>query len=180
MTKKQEEVVRPVGFRFDEAPASVNVKMTSAGGFDVMLTLRDEDEFELMDRLTGIMEGLVAKGFKATVSGVSRNTSGGASEEEYTGTATELLAETREGKTYWTLKVAPAFVKFGVRVWPEVLKEAGLTVEVLDPSQVYQFVGDPKATVYITKNEKGQKRYKVTHLEECLLKGAEEEKIPGF
>ena len=109
MTKKQEEVVRPVGFRFDEAPASVNVKMESSGGFSVQLTLRDEDEFELMDRLTGIMEGLVAKGFKATASGVSRNISGEAKEEEYTGVAKELSASVHGENVYWEIKSPPRF-----------------------------------------------------------------------
>jgi hypothetical protein len=164
------------GFSFTEAPASVNWRVVTPAGFNIQVTLRGEDEFELFERMKGAIQFLNESGCKPAESGVSRNISGG--NEEYVGTAKELSASVTDGKTYWSIKVAPAFVKYGIRIWPEVLAEAGIVVEELSPTTVYQFEGEPQATVFIQERD-GKKLRKVTKLEQCTLKGAEEQ-IPGF
>lgn len=72
--------------------------------------------------------------------------------------AETLVAQEMNGKTYWSVQGGP-FAKFGVRVWPEVLAEAGMDVDLLDPSTVYDISG---FTAYYEENDKGHK--KVTRL----------------
>ena len=61
----------------------------------------------------------------------------------------ELVVTMAGGKTYWKVK-GGQFTKFGVTVWPEVLKDAGLATD-LDPMQVYSLQG--YKAFYVTKDE---------------------------
>lgn len=65
----------------------------------------------------------------------------------------EILCDVLEGemkpggKTYWRVK-GGRYTMHGVRIWPEVLADAGFTVEDLDPRDTYSLKGY-RATVEI-------------------------------
>lgn len=154
---------------FTEAPASFNVKCYSPDGFDIMLTLRDQDSTQLMDRVSKALKWLKENGFSPTRQynepappplflddddPIAREAelddrrpvqSNGDSEEMFF-QAHELVANVSAGKTYWKVKAdGGKFGKYGVTVWPEVLEEAikaGLIPEEeLDPRITYQLTG---------------------------------------
>lgn len=56
----------PVQNGFTEAPASFNVKAISPGGFDIMLTLRDNDATHLWARAKAALDWLTKNGFTPT------------------------------------------------------------------------------------------------------------------
>ena len=58
-----------------EAPASFNVKAISPQGFDIMLTLRDDNTARLMERVEGALQWLTSHKFTPTS---ARNSGGGA------------------------------------------------------------------------------------------------------
>ena len=60
---------------FSEAPASINIKTVSPGGFDVMVTIRDSDTSALMPRMLSALEWLSAQGFNPTTNGYKPRTS---------------------------------------------------------------------------------------------------------
>lgn len=70
-----------------------------------------------------------------------------------------LTGEIKSGKVYWKI-AGGMFVKYGVRVWPEVLEAAGFDLELLDPNDVTPMDG---LTAVYEVNEDGQPT-KVTSL----------------
>lgn len=62
--QSQEKELTVNGHR--EAPASFNVKAVSPEGYDIMLTLRDDQSAELMKRALLALEWLKVSGFQAT------------------------------------------------------------------------------------------------------------------
>lgn len=51
-----------------------------------------------------------------------------------------LVASMHEGKTYWKVKGAQ-FTRYGVTIWPEVMKAAGFDADALDIHQQYSLAG---------------------------------------
>ena len=63
----------------------------------------------------------------------------------------KLVSETKEGTRYWKV-VGPPFMKYGVRVWDEVLSEAGFALDLMnDP--VYSI---PGYTAHYVEREPGK------------------------
>lgn len=50
----------------EEAKASINTRFVSAQGFECQITLRDDDEKELVKRAAEVMQGILARGGKPT------------------------------------------------------------------------------------------------------------------
>lgn len=74
--------------------------------------------------------------------------------------AEQLTATVDDGKVYWKVKGAN-FQKFGVTVWPEVLEDAGINIDELNPLKPMDLTG--WTAVYSIK-ENGQPK-KVIKLE---------------
>lgn len=170
---------------FTEAPASFNVKCYSSDGFDIMLTLRDQDSGKLMHRASVALKWLKENGFSPTRPQVAppplfpddddpiareaelddrRRPVQSNGDDGLTFEASELFAQTSKGKTYWKIK-GGRFSQYGVTVWPEVLNEAikdGLILgdDELDPMRTYPLFG---LVAHYVENDKGQPQ-KVTRL----------------
>jgi len=65
--------------------------------------------------------------------------------------AEKLVAETKEGNRYWKV-VGPPFMKYGVRVWDEVLADAGFALDLMD-ADVYTI---PGYTAHYIEREPGK------------------------
>ena len=166
-----------------EAPASLNFTGISSKGWRIQFTLRGDDEIKLLDRFAAFVKLLeeyhVTPNGHAEPSHVisqrqTADVNATPEAEEHTEGAPELPkakaqiataveeyfeAETLEGsmnkgKVYWKVK-GGKFSKYGVTIWPEVLKEAGINTEELDPAQIYNMSG--KAYYTLTDDGKPQK-----------------------
>ena len=164
--------------QLNEAPASVNFYGVTAAGWNIQVTLRDSDEMHLMARFADLVKWLESKQVHpkpvgqqpagggnghsvppppAPVSQPAKPANPLAVKEQVEGVgaydgvfdASELVGTMAGGKTYWKVK-GGQFTKFGVTVWPEVLKDAGLATD-LDPMQVYSLQG--YKAFYVTKDE---------------------------
>ena len=162
--------------QFTEAPASATIKMYSPAGFDVLLTIRDNDAKALLARLNTALAWLPEHGFTPTG---YKPTNGnqpppapsqpaGAPPPAVTqaaGSATfaagSLVATVNEGKTYWKVR-GGRWAKHGVTIWPEALATVGFDAAVLDPMQVYDLNG---YTAHVEME--GDKPRKVTKLEKA-------------
>lgn len=134
-----------------EAPSSLNFYGVTAGGWNLQLTLRDTDEFELMDRFVKLVKWLEGKQVKPKQ--VGRQPEGNGSQntaaldlpfaespppkEEQFFEAAELLH--RSGKA-WKIK-GGKFTEYGVTIWPEILEAAGIMPEELDTNKTYPLNG---------------------------------------
>lgn len=67
------------------------------------------------------------------------------------GTLTKLYTPTK--KAYMMLKIPP-FSKIGVRIWPEVIKEAGWDIESFEDGTNYEFNGQAIVQVKLKANGK--------------------------
>lgn len=117
-TKKEvEELTRQLGItaqQHSEAPASVNFKGITKGGFTCQWTLRDADELTLMNRQVAFMKilaegGVVPTGVPATA--VSVNTpppqvagSGGHAENWCSIHGVEMTKWDKEGRSWFSHK----------------------------------------------------------------------------
>ena len=129
------------GYGLPEAPASLNFT-ASLHGFPVQITLRDQDEDNLIDRFARLVEIL------ETEYGVKAPGKPG----ELAFDAEKLVPNVNDGTVYWKIK-GGNFQKWGVTVWPEVLRKAGLNPDELDPINGLDLTG--WTAVYIVDPEKG-------------------------
>ena len=151
-----------------EAPASVNIKMYSSKGYDMMITLRDVNESALLDRLKVFFKQIDEE-FHVQP---NRPTNGNGSQNTVPPTTTApqpvaqdlfFAAETMEAtvtagkQPLWKVK-GGKYTEYGVTIWPEVLEAAGLAEQ--DPLQVISLVG---YTAYYELNENGNPK-KVVNL----------------
>jgi len=166
-----------------ESPASMNFFGITKAGWNVQFTLRDIDEDRLMERFARFV-GLLdqyhvtpkpvgqqpqqpaapqppASGIPNTTPTPPPATTGNAhTSQDQSFAADSLIGSILEGKLYWKVK-GGRFSKYGVAIWPEVLKVAGFDVDALDPRQAYGLNG---FTAYYAADENG-KATKVTRLE---------------
>jgi hypothetical protein len=157
-----------VGYGFDEAPASFNIKAYNPDGFDVMLTLRSDNTGELLDRAGKALEWLKGHGFSPTrpqqrpqpavddptpaqreaeLRSLPADNRAPATPDpgEQTFVAEKLAANITSGKTYWKV-FGGRFSKFGINIWPEVLNLACADSLIncedeLDPTREYSLTG---------------------------------------
>ena len=61
---------------FNEAPASVSIKAYAPNGFDVMLTIRDDQTTELLPRTLAALDWLASSGFTPTRQNAMNTTNG--------------------------------------------------------------------------------------------------------
>jgi hypothetical protein len=158
-----------------EAPASANVR-AAYKGLDWQFTVRADTLRELMARVGWLAGYLNSQHTKpavqptaqpqppaqgASVPPTTQMPQAQVTQEQGTLTfaADTLTALVNEGKAYWKVK-GGKFQKFGVTVWPEVLAEAGWSVEELSPMKIYSLAG---YTATYVLNDKG-KPEKVTSL----------------
>jgi len=151
-------------------------------GWNVQFTLRDVDEDALMTRFARFV-GILDK-YAVTPKPVGQqpaaqpptsvpppavrapNTPPPAAQAQASNGGTDsfeasiLCGSINGSKTYWKVK-GGRFSKFGVSVWPEVLKPAGYDTDALDPRQEYNIQG---FVAYYVMDEEG-KATKVTRLE---------------
>lgn len=80
-------------------------------------------------------------------------------QNDLTFTAKTLTATVNDGKAYWKVK-GGRFSKYGVSIWPEVLKAAGFDPDSLNVMDTYDVSG---YTAYYMLNEE-EKPQKVTRL----------------
>lgn len=73
-------------------------------------------------------------------------------EQTETCDATELFANTSEGKVYWKVRCG-RWQQYGVTVWPEVLEAAGLTD--LDPGNTYDLNGWDAKVLLVVSSKTG-------------------------
>ena len=173
-----------VAVAWPETPVSVNFYAVDKDGFNYQWTLRDFDEMRLARRVSEFKHWLLDHGVlpkpvgqqpqqsqpaapQPPVSGTTNGThtpppaTGNKSAgQEQSFAADSLIGSILEGKLYWKVK-GGRFSKYGVSIWPEVLKAAGYDVDALDPRQVYGLNG---FTAYYATDENG-KATKVTRLE---------------
>jgi len=104
--KQEQETQQPEATTFTEAPASFNVKAISPQGFDVMLTLRDDDTASLVARAEGALSWLVEQGFTPTPqrysnSGKSNQASGNSSEAPLCPAHGKPMLASKKGEGYY-------------------------------------------------------------------------------
>jgi hypothetical protein len=155
-----------------EAPASLNFFAITSKGWNIQITLRDDDELELLDRFAKLTQ--VLEGWEVSPGGNGRkpasapppptqeettsdNGGGDLVQETETFAAQRLIGATSGDKTYWKLR-GGIYTKYGVTIWPETLEAAGL--HNLEPRQEYDLTGY-SATVSL----EGGKPKKVIKLE---------------
>ena len=149
----------------EEARASLNFFGITRKGWNVQFTLRDDDEMALMERFAAFVVKLEevqhvvpkpvgqqaanlrqtapeAPGQAQTPPPTSSVPPPAATQHEgpLSFEAESLVGSTSEGKTYWKVR-GGMFKKFGVTIWPEVLKAAGFDVEELNPATPYNLIG---------------------------------------
>jgi len=181
--QKQEQPFEPPVFA-GEAPASLNFFGITKAGWNVQFTLRDNDEDALMTRFARFV-GILAQ-YQVQPKAVGQqpiqisgspqpsapqppasnppatpppSTTQAASNSALSFHADTLAATLADGKTYWKIK-GGRFSKWGINVWPEVLKSAGYDTDTLDVRQPVNMQG---WTAYYTEDENG-KPTKVTQL----------------
>ena len=158
-----------------EAPASVNFKGVTKGGFICQWTLRDDDEDVLLEKQILFMNKLSEGGvhpYPATRQPEGNGSPPPASvpppasdpppqtQEDLFFEAESMAATTESGKApRWKVK-GGKYMEWGVTIWPEVLEAAGFDPNGLDPSTVYNLEG---YTAYCEANEKGNPK-KVVNL----------------
>lgn len=182
--QKQEQPYEPPVFA-GEAPASLNFFGITQAGWNVQFTLRDNDEDALMTRFARFV-GILAQ-YKVQPKAVGQQPSApnsapapapqppannppaapqpaahtqAASTNGLSFQCDTLAATLADGKTYWKIK-GGRFRKWGINVWPEVLKSAGYDTDTLDVRQPVNMQG---WTAYYAEDENG-KPTKVTRLE---------------
>ena len=74
--------------------------------------------------------------------------------------AMHMAALVNDGKAYWKVK-GGRYTKFGVTIWPEVLKASGFDPNQMNPLEVYDLAGH---TAVCSTNDEG-KANKVIRLE---------------
>ena len=155
----------------EEARASLNFFGITRKGWNVQFTLRDEDEAALMDRFAAFVLKLEESHVVPKPVGQQVTTPpppASALREAYSDApgqaqsppptssvpppaaaqhegslsfeAESLVGSTSEGKTYWKVR-GGMFKKFGVTIWPEVLKAAGFDADILNPAMTYDLTG---------------------------------------
>ena len=137
-----------------EAPASINFRVTTAKGYDLMVTLRsDVSEVDLLERFknfVGVLEDHGATAVGRTTAppavtapnGVPPTTPAqvvATESETETFAASSLVCSINDGKTYFKIQGGP-FTKFGVTVWSEVIGTI-FDLDQLDPTQTYDLTG---------------------------------------
>ena len=133
-----------------EAPSSINFKGKTSKGWEIMVTLRDESEVDLLQRFRLFAGILLENGIEPTgkTNGTSPN---GApppttpaqvvadTAETDTFAAEKLVCSVNDGKTYYKIQGGP-FTKWGVTVWPETVAHI-FDLDQLDPTQTYDLTG---------------------------------------
>ena len=152
-----------------EAPASLNFRGITKGGWDVQFTLRDTSESVLLTRFGDLVKVLEEK-YYVTPKGkgngstnekvvpVSQATLPPAEPvrvpDEEQGTqvfdAELLVGSTSGDKVYWKVQ-GGQFSQFGVTIWPEILEAAG--IGDLDPTKTYNLTG---YVAYYTLKDNGK------------------------
>jgi len=200
--KPAEEGQVPVETRpitHQEPPVSATIKLFSANGADIMVTVRSgataEDACTVLDTLVDMVKygqkkyhldtnrnvmradepAVVAGGPSVPAPAASAPAASSPAPAQpapqpapqatsapgitdMTFQTEQLVSEIKEGKRYWKIKGAP-FMKYGVRVWDEVLEAAGFVLEQMD-QPVYSLTG---YTAHYVEREPG-KPLKVTML----------------
>ena len=178
--QKQEQPFEPPVIP-GEAPASLNFFGITKAGWNVQFTLRDNDEDALMTRFARFV-GILAQ-YQVQPKAVGQQPAApsqpsappppagnppatpppAATQAQNTSGLSfqcETLSATVDGpKTYWKIK-GGRFSKFGINVWPEVLKPAGYDTDAMDVRQPVNMQG---WTAYYAVDEK-EKPTKVTQL----------------
>jgi len=136
-----------------EAPSSINFKGKTSKGWEVMFTLRDENEAELLQRFRVFAGILLENGIEPTgkttalpavtaPNGVPPTTPAqvvAAESETETFAAEKLVCSVMDGKTYMKVQ-GGIWKKWGVSVWPETVAHI-FDVDQLDPTQTYDLTG---------------------------------------
>lgn len=137
-----------------EAPSSINFKGTSSLGWEIMVTLRDESEADLLQRFRLFAGILLENGIEptgkttappavtapngapppATPAEVVADTA-----ETDTFAAEKLVCNVNDGKTYYKIQ-GGNYKKWGVTVWNEVIGTI-FDLDQLDPTQTYDLTG---------------------------------------
>ena len=152
-----------------EAPASVNFKGVTKGGFVCQWTLRDIDEAVLLDKQVKFM-ALLSEGGVQPYPATKPNGNGGSQntisvpllmgdvpppaqpQEDLFFDAERLVGSTSGDKTYFKVQ-GGKFSKFGVNIWPEILEAAGFDPDQLDPKTTYDLTG---YTAYYSLKDNGK------------------------
>ena len=156
-----------------DAPFSDNFHWVDTDGFRHQITVRANTGAQLLERIDAARTNLMKRG--ATPSGQSspptthQEAPGQAQSAPPTVTtppeaaaqhegslsfeAESLVGSTSEGKTYWKVK-GGKFIKFGVTIWPEVLKAAGFDADILNPAMTYDLTG--YTATYLLNAEKSR------------------------
>ena len=162
----------------NEAKASLNFYVVTPKGYNLQITLRDDDEKNLLTRYGHLTVDLEEKGCQPKAIGKQPEASTAAlpgietqaplpitettqphAAEELTFDATELACTMQDGKPYWKAK-GGQFSRYGVSIWPEALAASGIDPDKMDPSKTYTI----NMVARYTLNDKG-KPHKVTLLE---------------
>ena len=135
-----------------EAPASLTFKGVTQRGWDVQFTLRDWSEEALLARFKAFAKTLeeanvTPRGQQAALPAAVEQPSLGSAlpselpgftgspspqkAEELSFEAEELVPSMDKGRRFFKIK-GGRFMQYGVRIWPEVLAEAGIDSEKID------------------------------------------------
>ena len=123
-----------------EAPASINFYGVTGKGWNIQITLRDADEYNLMERFgkltvwldehhvtpkpVGAQPG-APKAEPAPAQPEAEKANLGIGHYDGIFDANELTCKIEDGQTYWKVR-GGQFTKYGITVWPEVFKATGL------------------------------------------------------
>lgn len=125
-----------------ESPASVNFKMISPNGVDVMFTVRNESMAHIIQKLPDFEKALLNGGYTPTTRrpapasmppvATSDQTSGQTDTGTFSVTAVEFGGFTAKGDELWKVK-GGNFVKYGVPMYPEAVQASNLQI-ALNPA----------------------------------------------
>ena len=168
-----------------EAPASLNFFGITEKGWNIQLTMRDSDEDNLIARFARLIPMLdtlkispkpvgqqpqAALTTQAALSApaptfpptepeappvADRPATLGAGSNDLNFDAAMLVLSLENGKTNYRLK-GGQFSQFGLRIWPEVLRNAGFDLDKFDPRNTYDMRGW-KAYYALNENSKPSK-----------------------
>jgi hypothetical protein len=146
-TIKTEKLEPLTSATMSEAPASLNFFAITEKGWNLQITLRDVDEFNLLKRFAKLAQHLESMhvtpkqvGHPAAQTEAVKSNGTTAAEGAVTFQADKLITNVSEGKTAFKVK-GGKYSKFGVTIYPEVLAEAGFDVDLLDPTKVIDLKG---------------------------------------
>lgn len=161
----------------EEARASLNFKVKTGKGYDVMITLRDDDEGALLTRFKNIVTTL--ENAQAHIEGHTPPPVHAVKTEETMPVATSLPWEPEEGElAFYVTRIEPGmynggpmwkvkggkFQKFGIPLYEQGLKASGI-----DPNDYSKALLEPdpgiKATYEIYVGKDGKDHYRVIKLE---------------